>query len=100
MLYRFANCFSTKITLFFHYFSLLYRLRHATFLTRDFSLDPLFIIFDGAFRPPQKNGESGGTFCPHSGYGAKILFRFIIHTTEIYRFISSTIFVGFAGILP
>ena len=51
MLYRFANCFSTKITLFFHYFSLLHRLRHATFLARDFSLDPLFIIFDGAFRP-------------------------------------------------
>ena len=27
---------------------------------------------------------SGGTFCPHSGNVAKILFRFIIHTTGIY----------------
>ena len=47
----FMNCFFTKITLFFHYFSLLHRLRHATFLASDFYLDPLFIIFDGAFRP-------------------------------------------------
>jgi len=30
------------------------------------------------FLPP--NSESGGTFCPHSGYVAKLLFRFIIHT--------------------
>ena len=32
----------------------------------------------GAFRP--QIVKVGGTFCHHSGYVAKILFRFIIHT--------------------
>ena len=70
--------FSLKL----HYFSLLHRLRHATFLASDFYLDPLFIIFDGAFRP--KMVKVGALSAPHSGYVAKILFRFIIHTTGSY----------------
>ena len=37
-----------------------------------------FLNSGGRFSPP--NSESGGTFCPHSGYVAKLLFRFIIHT--------------------
>ena len=62
-----------------HKSSILFNAYHPNaFLARDFSLNPLFIICSGTFRPP--NGESGGTFCLHSGYVTKILFRFIIHT--------------------
>ena len=44
---------------------------------------PPLYDFDGAFRPP--NSESGGTFCPHSRYVAKIQFRFTIHTNWSYH---------------
>ena len=47
-------------------------------LARDFSLEPIIYDIWWRFSPP--NSESGGTFCPHSGNVAKILFRFIIHT--------------------
>ena len=47
-------------------------------LARDFSLE--LIIYDIWWRVSPPNSESGGTFCPHSGNVAKILFRFIIHT--------------------
>ena len=47
-------------------------------LARDFSLEPIIYDIWWCFSPP--NSESGGTFCPHSGNVAKILFRFIIHT--------------------
>ena len=47
-------------------------------LARDFSLE--HIIYDIWWRFSSPNSESGGTFCPHSGNVAKILFRFIIHT--------------------
>ena len=47
-------------------------------LARDFSLEPIIYDIWWHFSPP--NSESGGTFCPHSGNVAKILFRFIIHT--------------------
>ena len=44
--------------------------------------------FRHAFRPP--NSESGGTFCPHSRYVAKIQFKFTIHTNlEVIYFSSS-----------
>ena len=40
------------------------------------------------FSPP--NSESGGTFCPHSRYVAKIQFKFTIHTNlEVIYFSSS-----------
>ena len=47
-------------------------------IARDFSLEPIIYDIWWRFSPP--NSESGGTFCPHSGNVAKILFRFIIHT--------------------
>ena len=47
-------------------------------LARDFSLE--LIIYDIWWRFSPPYSESGGTFCPHSGNVAKILFRFIIHT--------------------
>ncbi|MCC2733963.1 hypothetical protein LK488_07100, partial [Fusicatenibacter saccharivorans] len=44
----------------------------------DFSIEPIIYDIWWRFLPPYS--ESGGTFCPHSGNVAKILFRFIIHT--------------------
>ena len=49
-------------------------------LARDFSLEPIIYDIWWRFSPP--NSESGGTFCPHSGNVAKILFGFIIHTKQ------------------
>ena len=63
----------------FHYFIVFATL---LFLQGIFPLILYLLYLMVLFAP--KNDESGGTFCPHSGYVAKILFRFIIHTTGSY----------------
>lgn len=57
--------------------------RHA--LARDFSLEPIIYDIWWRFSPP--NSESGGTFCPHSGNVAKILFRFRINHKVIFDYL-------------
>ena len=74
LLYRFMNCFSTKITLFFITSSSSPRY----FSCKGFFPWSFIYYIWWCFSP--QNGESGGTFCPHSGNVAKIQFRFTIHT--------------------